>query len=364
MAKDYYEILGVSKSASDDEIKKAYRRLAHKYHPDKAGGEEAKFKEINEAYQVLSDKQKRSQYDQFGTTFEQAQQAGGFGGFNDFRDFSGFAEAFSNGGGGFGDLGDIFSELFGGGRTRTSQRARRGRDISVEIEISMEEAAKGIEKDLEIYKSVVCPNCHGQGGEPGSKTETCPACSGSGQITRTRRTGFFSFSSTEPCPTCRGLGKKASVSCSRCKSEGRIKDTQKIRIKIPAGIESGQIIKLSGQGEAAELGGQAGDLYIAVKIKPHPQFKRKGNDLFYDLVIHFTQAALGDKIEIPTLDGPIKLKIPAGIDSGEIIRLRGKGMPRFQSRGRGDIMVKIQVKTPKRLSRQAKKLLEDLEGEL
>ncbi len=204
----------------------------------------------------------------------------------------------------------------------------------MEVEISLEEAAKGIEKDLEIYKSVVCPNCHGQGGEPGSKIETCPACSGSGQITRTRRTGFFSFSSTETCPTCRGLGKKVSVSCSRCKGEGRIKDTQKISIRIPAGIESGQIIKLSGQGEAAELGGQAGDLYIWIKIKPHPQFKRKGNELFYYLVIHFTQAALGEKRYI-NFDWPIKLKIPAGIDSGEIIRLRGKGMSRFQGRGRG-----------------------------
>ena len=197
MAKDYYEILGVSKNASDDEIKKAYRRLAHKYHPDKAGGEEAKFKEINEAYQVLSDKQKRSHYDQFGTTFEQAQQAGGFRGFNDFRDFSGFAEAFSNGGGGFGDLGDIFSELFGGRAERASSRAKRGSargtNLSMEVEISLEEAAKGIEKDLEIYKSVVCPNCHGQGGEPGSKTKHARLAAAAGKLPVPGAQDFFLF---------------------------------------------------------------------------------------------------------------------------------------------------------------------------
>lgn len=364
MAKDYYEILGVSRNAGDDEIKKAYRRMAHKYHPDKPGGDEAKFKEINEAYQVLSDKQKRSQYDQFGTTFEQSQAHGGFGGFNGASDFSGFAEAFS-GGGDFGGFGDIFSDLFGGGRGgRTSSQVQRGKDISVVISINLEEAATGVEKELNIRKPVICSRCQGQGGEPESKIETCSECGGSGAVSRTRRAGFFSFTSTEACPSCHGLGKKPSKPCSQCGGDGRINEQAKIIVRIPAGIESGQIIKLTGQGEAPPLGGRPGDLYATVNIQPHANFKRKGEDLYYDLFIHFTQAALGDKIEIPTLDGPVKLKIPTGVESGETIRLKGQGMPRFQGRGRGDIMVRVHVRTPKKLSKKARKLLEELKGEL
>jgi molecular chaperone DnaJ len=363
MAKDYYEILGVSKSATDDEIKRAYRRLAQQYHPDKAGGSAEKFKEINEAYQVLSDKQKRAQYDQFGTTFEQAQARGGFSGFNDFRDFSSFADAFSAGGG-FGDLGDIFSDLFGGYAGHDTGRARRGADISIEVEISLEEAAIGVDKELEIYKSVVCPKCRGQGGEPGSKIEECSVCRGTGRVTKTRRVGFFSFSQTEICSSCRGLGKKPSQPCSRCGGDGIIKETQKIKVKIPAGIENEQIIKLSGYGEAAPLGNRAGDLYVNVHIKPHQYFKRRGDDLYYDLVIHFTQAALGDKIKVPTIEKEVVLKIPAGIDSGQSIRLRGRGLPRFGGRGRGDMIIRIQVKTPKKLSKKAKSLLEELKDEL
>jgi len=364
MAKNYYEILGVPKNAGDDEIKKAYRRMAQKYHPDKPGGDEAKFKEINEAYQVLSDKQKRGQYDQFGTTFEQAQAQGGAGGFNGFRDFSGFAEAFS-GGGDFGGFGDIFSDLFGGGRGgRASSQVQRGKDISMEILISLEEAAAGVEKELNIRKPVVCSRCSGQGGEPGSKIETCPECGGSGAVSRTRRAGFFSFTSTETCPTCRGAGKKASNPCSQCGGDGRVNEQVKIIVRIPAGIESGQIIKLSGQGEAPPLGGRPGDFYVTVNIQPHSNFKRKGEDLYYDLFIHFTQAALGDEIEIPILEGSVKLKIPIGVESGEIIRLKGQGMPRFQGRGRGDMMVRIHVRTPKKLSKKARKLLEELREEL
>lgn len=377
MAKDYYEILDVARGASDEEIKKAYRRLAQQYHPDKAGGDAEKFKEINEAYQVLSDRQKRVQYDQFGTTFEQAQARGGFSGFNDFRDFSGFADAFSAGGGGFGDfgdLGDIFSDLFGGRTQRASSRAQRGADISVGVEISLEEIATGVDKELEIYKSVTCPKCEGRGGEPGSRIEECSVCHGTGSVTKTRRAGFFSFSQTEICSSCRGPGKKPSQPCSRCGGDGVIKETQKIKVKIPAGIENEQIIKLSGYGEAASLGnrahlrqgfgGQAGDLYVNVYIKPHQYFKRRGDDLYYDLVIHFTQAALGDKIKVPTIDKEVVLKIPAGIDSGQFVRLRGRGMPRFGGRGRGDMIVRVQVKTPKKLSKKAKGLLEELKEEL
>lgn len=362
MAKDYYEILGVPKNATDDQIKKAYRRLAHQYHPDKQGGDEKKFKEINEAYQILSDKQKRGQYDQFGTTFEQAQQTGGFSGFNGFRDFSGFADAFSDSGG-FSDLGDIFSGIFGG-RGKSSSRGGRGADISLALEISLEEAAKGSEKELEIFKSISCQKCNGQGGEPGSKIETCVKCNGKGVITQNRRAGFFSFSSSEICPSCRGMGKKPSQACKQCGGDGKINDKVKLAIKIPAGIHSGQIIKLSGQGEAGALGNRPGDCYLEIKIKPHIHFKRQGDDLAYDLIIHIAQASLGDKIEIPTLDGKINLWIPEGIDSGEIIRVKGKGMPRFGGRGKGDLMVRVKVKTPKKMSRKAKKLMEELKEEL
>lgn len=367
MAKDYYEILGVQKNASDDEIKKAYRRLAQQHHPDKIGGNEKKFKEANEAYQILSDKQKRAQYDQFGATFEQAQGQGGFSGFNGAGDFSGFADAFSGQGNGFGfgDLGDIFSEIFNGrGERGGAGRVNRGKDISLEMSISLEEAAKGIDKELDLYKSVICSRCNGQGGEPGSKIETCLTCKGKGTITQNRRAAFFSFSSTEACPTCRGLGKKPDKACSRCGGDGKVNDRAKLRVRIPAGISEGQIIKLSGQGEAAPLGGRPGDLYLAIHVKPHPHLKRRGDDLYYDLFIHIAQAALGDKIEIPVLDGKVELKIPAGIDSGEVIRLKGKGMPRFGGRGSGDVMIKVNVKTPKRMSRKGRKLMEELREEL
>ncbi len=364
MAKDYYEVLGVSKNADDGQIKKAYRRLAQQYHPDKQGGDEKRFKEINEAYQVLSDKQKRGQYDQFGTTFEQAQSQGGFGGFNGFRDFSGFADAFS--GADF-DLGDVFSGIFGGQRGRSSGRAKRGNrgaDVSMELQISLEEAFVGIDKDIEIYKAVVCSKCRGEGGDPGSKIETCANCKGAGSVSKTRSAGFFSFTSSEVCSVCRGRGRKPNKLCSQCGGDGRIKASSTIKIKIPAGIESGQIIKLSGQGEAAPFGGQAGDVYLAIYIKKHPKFIRKNDDIYYDLFIHFTQAALGDKIEIPTLEGDVRLKIPAGINSGEIISLRGKGMPRFQRRGRGDMLVKVYIKTPKNLSRKARKMMEEMKEEM
>ena len=364
MANDYYDILGVPKKATDDQIKRAYRRLAHQYHPDKQGGDEKKFKEINEAYQVLSDKQKRGQYDQFGTTFEQAQAQGGFGGFNGFRDFSGFADAFS--GADF-DLGDIFSGIFGGRAERAYSRAKRGgrgADISMELQISLEESFSGVEKEIEIYKSVVCPKCKGEGGEPGSKVGTCVNCKGAGSVSKTRSAGFFSFTSSEVCSVCRGRGRRPDKVCARCGGDGKINDATRIVVKIPAGIESGQIIKLSGQGEAAAFGGQSGDLYLTTYVKKHPVLQRKGDDIYYDLFIHFTQAALGDKIEMSTLDGRIWLKIPAGIDSGEIISLRGKGMPRFQRRGRGDMLVRVYVKTPKKLSRKARKMLEEMKDEI
>ncbi|HEB01378.1 MAG TPA: molecular chaperone DnaJ [Candidatus Portnoybacteria bacterium] len=366
MAKDYYEILGVSREASEAEIKKSYRKLAHQYHPDKKGGDETRFKEVNEAYQILGDKEKRAQYNQFGSTFEQARDQGGFSGFEGFRDFSGFAEAFRNGGRGFTfnseDLegfGDIFSDIFSA-RGRASRKPR-GQDISIDLEIDFEEAVKGTKKEIKLTKKVVCSQCQGRGAEPGTPLKECPSCGGSGQIHQVRRTVFGSFSRVTTCPECQGEGEKPVKSCRQCRGEGRARDSQKIKINIPAGIDDGQIIKLGGQGEAALKRGISGDLYLTVHVKEHRYFKRQGNDILYQLPLSFTQAALGDKIEISTLDGPVKLKIPAGIQSGKMIRLKDKGIPYLG--GRGDQLVEITVKTPKKLSRREKKILEDLAKE-
>ncbi|MBU1102764.1 molecular chaperone DnaJ [Patescibacteria group bacterium] len=364
MSEDYYKILGISKNASPDEIKRAYRRLAQQFHPDK-GGDPEKFKEVNEAYQVLSDPQKRAQYDQFGSTFEQAQAGGAARGFEGFRDFSSFAEAFNfgqNNGNNFG-FEDIFESIFGGGR-QGRQRSRRGADISVDAEISLEEAYRGVEKEIKLYKGVVCPKCSGSGAEPGAKLKECPTCKGRGQVEQRTGGGFFTFSQVITCRACGGLGKKPEKACAQCGGDGRIKKESVIKFKIPAGIQNGQTISLVGQGEAATHGGQSGDLYVTVYIRPDPRFRREGDDLIYELPVSFSQAALGEKIEVPTLSGWIKLKIPEGVESGTVIRLEDKGMPYLQRRGFGDMMVKVKIKTPKHLSRKAKELLEELKREI
>ena len=382
MSKDYYKILEVNRGASKEEIKRAYRKLAHQYHPDKKGGDERKFKEINEAYQVLFDARKRAQYDQFGAVFGEGgprhsggQAAGDWGGVNFedlFRGFggsSGFRETEF-------DLNDIFGDIFsaqgsprgeaGGPASGWGRRARRyktkAQDISVDLELTLEDIYKGLKKDIKLRKSVLCPNCRGGGGEPGNSMKKCSACKGSGEIHQTQRTFFGSFSRVTTCVECQGEGELPEKTCTKCRGRGVITDIETITVSIPFGVDNGQIIKLEGQGEAGKKGELPGDLYIRIHLKKHKDFIKKGDDIYYKLFISFTQAALGDKIEIPTLEKRVKLKIPAGVESGKLIRIRDRGISRA-SGGRGDQFVKIQIKTPKKLSQKAKELLKKLKEE-
>ncbi len=352
--KDYYKILGVERSATGDELKKAYRRLAHKYHPDKQGGDENKFKEINEAYQVLSNKEKRAQYDTFGKTFDGAQGAGGnpFGGFN------------YEGMGGFSNIDDIFDTFFQGAGKGTKQRARRGKDIAVDLEISLEEAFKGLSRELQIRKMSDCERCKGSGKESGTAMNRCPRCQGKGQIEEVRRIFFGAFRQVIVCPECGGEGERPEKLCKECLGEGRNPRTDTIRIDVPAGIQDGETIRLSGKGEAGGRGGASGDLYGRIHILPHSRFVRKGDNLFIRLPLSFKHAALGAKIEVPTIEGTILLNIPAGTQSGKVFRISGKGMPRLQGYGRGDQLIEISIAVPQKLSRRARNLLEELEGEL
>ncbi|MEW6408037.1 MAG: molecular chaperone DnaJ [Patescibacteria group bacterium] len=363
--RDYYEVLGVAHDAGQDEIKKAYRKLAHKYHPDKSGGDEKKFKEINEAYQVLSDPQRRSQYDQFGQTFSEGAagfgDATGFGGFN-YQDFQrgGFNFDFGDV-----DIGDIFSDFFGFGASSRKKRTRRtqGDDIEISLDIPFEEAYFGTERQVELYKRVKCDRCEGKGVEPGSKIETCAQCGGSGRISKVSQTFFGAFQQVAACPQCRGEGKRPEYYCSKCGGDGRVREYKKIKIKIPAGIVSGQTLEIEGQGEAGVFGGRSGNLYVHIQVLPHKLFRRQGNDLIIDMPISFTQAALGDKILIETLDGEMELKIPSGTQSGKIFKVQGYGMPQISSSERGDLLVKIKVVTPKRLTRRERKIFEELARE-
>lgn len=359
MAKDYYNILGVDKNASKEDIKRAFRKLAHQYHPDKEGGDAEKFKEVNEAYQILSDDKKRSQYDQFGSTFEQAQAGGGFSGFEGFRDASGFANGFNIN---MEDLGDVFGDFFGfgGGRKqRASYGPKRGNDIEASLEVGFEEAVFGTEKELSLDKIITCDHCHGNGAEPGSKIITCPQCKGTGQIKQSQRTILGTFQTVTTCPTCKGKGKYPEKACSKCNGLGVIQGTKNIKVKIPAGIDNGEIIKLGGQGEAGLNGGPNGDLFIAINVKPHSRFKRKGYDIYTKEYISFKQAALGDKIKVQTIDDGVKLKIPEATQTGTIFKLKGKGIPKLRGFGRGDHFVEVIVETPRNLTRAQKKALEE-----
>ncbi|MFA5021532.1 MAG: molecular chaperone DnaJ [Patescibacteria group bacterium] len=368
MAKDYYKILGVPKSASADEIRKAYYKLAHQHHPHK-GGDEAKMKEINEANAVLGNAEKRAQYDKYGQTFEQAKSQGGAG-FGGFGDFSDFASAFgqNQGQGGsfnfdFGDMGDIFGDLFGMGGRRSNRSGGRnaGADIQVELTIEFLQAVFGTETNINLNKDVVCQKCSGSGAEPGTKTVTCKTCSGTGQIIR--NVGFgIGFPSA--CTECLGSGKKAEKECSQCRGKGTTKETENILVKIPAGIDDGQSIRLSGKGQAGQKGASAGDLYLRIKVIPDSRFKRKGFDIKTKAEISFVKAALGGKVEIDTLDGKVDLKIPEGTQSGKVFQLKGRGVPHLQARGRGDQLVEVIVKTPTKLNRHQRDILKELDNEL
>jgi molecular chaperone DnaJ len=359
MSKDYYKILGVDKGASAEEVKKAFRKLAHQHHPDKASGNEVKFKEINEAYQVLSDTNKRAQYDRFGSDF--AQNAGGRGGFQGFEGFAGF------GGQGFNvnmdDLGEMFGgfgDIFGFGGSRGG-RKKQGRDIQVSLSVSFIEAAFGTEKEIKLKKAAVCSVCQGSGAQSVSDMETCKTCQGSGRVVRVQRTMLGNIQTQGICPDCQGEGKQIKNKCHQCHGAGVVSEVVSLSIKIPAGIDDGQSIRLSGQGEAGERGAPAGDLYVNVRIEPDKRFERQGSTVLSQVIIGFTMAALGGKIEVPTIDGPVNLKIPDGTQSGKQFILREHGIPRLNGRGRGDQIVTVVVKTPTGLSRSQRKLLEELD---
>ncbi len=353
MSKDYYETLGVDKKASKDEIKKAFRTLAHKYHPDKKTGDDAKFKEINEAYSVLSDDNKRAQYDAYGSNFNASGgPQGGFGGF----DFSQFTQGGQGGGFEF-DFGDLFGNAFGGGRAQ----AKRGRDISIDIELSFEESVFGVERTVLLNKVSKCDVCSGTGAEKGSEMVKCDTCNGKGQIREVKRTFFGQFETTSTCETCRGTGKIPKIKCHACRGNGILKKESEIKVKIPAGIDHGEMIRLSGAGEAVS-GGQTGDLYIKIYVKKHTIFRKEGQNLLMDLNVKLTDALLGGEETIRTLDGDIKVKIPEGVTHGEVLRIKNKGVP-YDKHYRGDILVKLHLLMPKRLSKEAKKIVEMLKKE-
>lgn len=371
MKKDYYQILGVNKDASPEQLKEAYRKLAHKHHPDKSGGDEKKFKEINEAYQILSNKEKRAQYDQFGDSFSNMGQGGGysysqgnpFAGF----DFGGFGQG-ANMGGDLGDLGDIFETFFGGGSGRgrsSAGRKRKGADLETIQEISLEEAFRGANKELTFNAFNKCKTCSGLGYIEKEGSEKCSNCNGKGEVKEIKRTFFGQFAQVRTCPKCEGTGQIPKKTCKECSGSGKIKEKKTISFFISPGISDGQIIKITGAGEAGEKGAESGDLYIRIKILPHPVFQRKGNDLYIKREVGLTDVLLNKKIEIPVISGgKINIEIPEGSYIQEKLAIPNEGMPKFEGRGRGDLYIEFRTKTPKKLNSKAKKLLEDLEQEL
>ena len=357
--RDYYDVLGVDKSADATAIKKAYRKLAMKYHPDKNPGDkeaEEKFKEINEAYEVLSDETKRRNYDQFGHEGVNGQGFGGAGGFGG-QGFGGFDDIF----------GDIFGDMFGGGFSGGSRQRRRGpergADIKQRVNISFEEAAFGKKVQVKINRSEECDQCHGSGAKPGTSKKTCPTCHGSGQVQSVQRTPFGNIASTRTCSTCNGEGEVIDSPCSKCHGKGSIRKTKTIEVDIPAGIDNGQMIKLGGQGDLGTRGGPRGDLYIEVNVQSHPLFTRDGYDVYLEMPITFAQATLGDKIQVPTLDGKVEYEVPEGTQTGTVFRLKGKGIPKLKSNVRGDQYVKVTVEIPKKLNEKQKELVREFAKE-
>lgn len=351
--RDYYEVLGVAKTASEDEIKSAYRKLAKKYHPDLNPGNaeaEAKFKEVNEAYGVLSDADKRAKYDQYGTADPQA----GFGGGGFSGGFGGF------GSGGFsGGFEDIFENIFGGftGSRRSNNAPEQGRDLRVDMELTFEEAAFGAKKEINLTREESCDECGGSGAAKGTTAEVCQACHGSGQVRTTQNTVFGSFSSTQQCTACHGTGRIIRTPCKKCGGKGRIRRARRISINVPAGIDNGRAITLRGEGEQGKRGGAAGDLYVYFSVKPHKLFKRRGNDIYLEVAVSFANAALGAEITVPTLEDSIKYKIPEGTQPGTVFRIRGKGIKRLGGNDRGDMYITVGVEIPRRLSSKQKELL-------
>ncbi|MBS3166300.1 molecular chaperone DnaJ [Candidatus Woesearchaeota archaeon] len=361
--KDYYQLLGVDKNSSKEDIKKSYKKLAMKYHPDRAPEEkkkeyEEKFKEISVAAAVLGDDKKRQQYDQFGSSAFQggAGGAGGASGFEGF-DFSDIMSQFRSGS--FGDGDDVFEQIFGGGGGRRTSRARRGSDLLYELEMSLEEVAHGMTKNISLNKLERCSECDGKGAY---KFESCSQCRGSGYVKRTQRTPFGLFQQTGPCPECNGEGQMAQDTCSPCDGEGIVRKKKEIEVKIPAGVEDGMRLRVAGEGEVGSSNGPAGDLFVAVKIKDHDYFERKEHDLHITIPISFTQAVLGDEIEVPTLDGKVSLKIPSGTASETIFRMKGKGLPSLRHE-HGDEMVKVRIEVPKKLSKKQIDLVKQLKEE-
>jgi molecular chaperone DnaJ len=346
---DYYELLGVNKSASADEIKRAYRNLARKYHPDvnKEPGSEAKFKKINEAYQVLSDANKRSQYDYYGAAGGPG--AGGFGGGGFEGGFQGFE--------GFGEFGDLFDMFFGGQRGSQRNEPQHGADLRFDLRITLEEAAHGIEKELDISHYVTCQTCKGTGAKPGTKPITCGNCKGSGQIKKTQRTILGSFIQVAPCPSCKGSGEIVVAPCDACQGEGRTRKKHQVKVKIPAGIDSGYRLRVAGTGDAGVKSALPGDLYVFIHVEPHAHFNRDGENLYSRSKISFIQAILGDELKIKTIDGEITLKIPPGTQPNTNFKVKDQGMPVLNGRGRGNLYVLVEVEIPAKVSREQEELL-------
>ena len=351
--RDYYEVLGVQKGASEEEIKKAYKKMARKYHPDLNPGDkdaEEKFKEVNEAYEVLSDSEKKARYDQFGFAGVDPNFGAGGGGYGGGAGFD------------FGDLGDIFGSFFGGGfgggQTRRNPNApQRGESIRMNLTISFEEAAFGCEKELELDRYESCETCHGNGAAPGTSPETCPDCGGSGVVQTRRQTPMGVFASTAPCSRCGGRGKIIKTPCPDCRGSGGVRRRRKIQASVPAGIDNGQTISIRGQGHAGKNGGPAGDLLVTITVRPHELFRREGTSVLCEAPITFPQAVLGAELEIPTIDGKVKYDIPEGTQSGTTFRLKGKGIPALNGRGRGDQYVTVYIETPRNLNREQKEAL-------